>query len=55
MKGLTRKQKGFVKDYAQSGNGTQAALNNYDVEDGKTKVEIITIASFNVYYMSWNV
>ena len=44
MKGLTRKQKGFVKDYAQSGNGTQAALNNYDVEDGKLPKERVAAA-----------
>lgn len=29
---LTRKQKGFVKDYIESGNGTQAALKNYDTD-----------------------
>lgn len=28
---LTKKQKGFVKDYVETGNGTQAALNNYDI------------------------
>lgn len=28
---LTKKQKGFVKDYIKTGNGTEAALNNYDV------------------------
>lgn len=31
FKGLTKKESGFVKDYAKSGNGTQAALNNYDI------------------------
>lgn len=30
---LTKKQRGFVKDYVESGNGTQAALKNYDVKD----------------------
>lgn len=27
---LTKKQRGFVKDYLETGNKTQAALNNYD-------------------------
>lgn len=30
---LTKKQEGFAKDYLETGNGTQAALNNYDTED----------------------
>lgn len=30
---LTKKQKGFVNDYVKTGNGTQAALNNYDTDD----------------------
>ena len=30
---LTKKQRGFIKDYAESGNGTQAALKNYDTEN----------------------
>lgn len=29
---LTKKEKGFVKDYIKTGNGTQSALNNYDTE-----------------------
>lgn len=29
---LTKKEKGFVKDYVELGNGTKAALNNYDTE-----------------------
>lgn len=29
---LSKKQKGFVKDYIATGNGTQAALKNYDIE-----------------------
>lgn len=28
----TKKQRGFAKDYVESGNGTQAALKNYDVK-----------------------
>lgn len=37
---LTRKQKGFVKDYVATGNGTQAALNNYDTENEHTAASI---------------
>ena len=33
---LTKKQAGFVKDYLETGNGTQAALKNYDT----TKPEV---------------
>lgn len=33
---LTKKQKGFVKDYVETENGTQAALKNYDTNDYKT-------------------
>ena len=29
---LTKKQRGFVKDYVATGNATQAALNNYDIQ-----------------------
>lgn len=35
-KALTKKQKGFVKDYAKTGNGTQAVLKNYDTTDYAT-------------------
>jgi phage terminase small subunit len=31
-KDLTKKQKGFIKDIIETGNATQAALNNYDIE-----------------------
>lgn len=41
-KSLTKKQKGFVKDYIATGNGTQAALKNYDTEDYKTASVIAT-------------
>ena len=30
---LTKKQKGFIKDYIATGNGTKAALKNYDTTD----------------------
>jgi len=33
---LTKKQKGFVKDYIATGNGVQSALNNYDTDDYST-------------------
>lgn len=33
---LTRKQKGFVKDFIKTGNGTLAAKNNYDVANDLT-------------------
>ena len=36
MDKLSKKAKGFVKDYIETGNGTQAALNNYDTKDYST-------------------
>lgn len=30
---LTKKQRGFVKDYLETGNGTEAAVRNYGVKD----------------------
>lgn len=30
---LTKKEKGFIKDYVETGNGTKSALNNYDTND----------------------
>lgn len=33
---LSKKQKGFIKDYIKTGNGVQSALNNYDTKDYKT-------------------
>ncbi len=45
---LTKKQKGFVKDYVKTGNGEKSALNNYDI-DGKDKENIArSIASQNL-------
>lgn len=41
-KKLTKKQRGFVKDYVATGNGTQAALANYDTEDPVTAAAIAT-------------
>jgi len=36
---LSKKQSGFVNDYVLTGNGTQSALNNYDIE-GKNPEKI---------------
>jgi len=33
---LTKKQRGFVNDYADTGNATQAVKNNYDVKNDLT-------------------
>lgn len=33
---LSKKQKGFIKDYIKTGNGVQSALKNYDTKDYKT-------------------
>ena len=35
-KNLSKKQKGFVKDYVRTGNGVKSALNNYDTKDYST-------------------
>ena len=40
MQKLTKKQRGFVKDYVKTGNGTQSALNNYDTKDYMTANQI---------------
>lgn len=36
MEKLTKKQRGFVKDYIETGNGTQSAMKNYDTESENT-------------------
>lgn len=36
MEGLTKKQRGFVKDYVKTGNGVESALENYDTKDYST-------------------
>ncbi len=43
-RGLTKKEKGFVKDYVKTGNGTQAALKNYDTTDENTAAVIASTA-----------
>jgi len=42
MDKLTKKQKGFVKDYVETGNGTQSALKNYNVKDETVASSIAT-------------
>ena len=42
MDKLTKKQRGFVKDYIDTGNGTQAALKNYNIE-GKNPEGIASV------------
>ena len=47
-KKLTKKQKGFVKDYVKTGNGTQAVINNYKIKS-INKVDVAkSIASENL-------
>ncbi len=41
-KRLSKKQRGFIKDYVETGNGTQSALKNYDTKDYKTASVIAT-------------
>lgn len=48
MDKLTKKQQGFVKDYIATGNGTQSALNNYDIESDKPEKVASVIATENL-------
>jgi hypothetical protein len=45
---LTKKQKGFVKDFAIDENGTKAALNHYDIEGKQPEKIAAAIASENL-------
>lgn len=45
---LTRKQRGFVKDYVLTENGTQSALNNYDIESKDPEKVASVIATENL-------
>lgn len=45
---LTKKQRGFVKDYLATGNGTQAALNNYDIQSKEPERVASVIAAENL-------
>lgn len=45
---LTKKQRGFVKDYAETENGTQAALKNYDIESSNPENVAKAIATENL-------
>lgn len=47
-RGLTKKQRGFVHDYLKTGNGTLAALNNYDIEGKDRNNTASVIASENI-------
>lgn len=40
MDELTKKQRGFVKDYIETENGVQSALNNYNTTDYNTANQI---------------
>lgn len=42
LQNLTKKQRGFVKDYIETENGTQAVLNNYDAKDETVASSIAT-------------
>tara|TARA_R110000868_G_scaffold403694_1_gene681192 strand:+ start:143 stop:559 length:417 start_codon:yes stop_codon:yes gene_type:complete len=42
MTKLTKKQKGFVKDYVKTENGTQAVMKHYDVKDETVASSIAT-------------
>lgn len=45
---LTKKQRGFVKDYVATGNGEKAALNNYQIESSNPGNVARSIASENL-------
>lgn len=45
---LTKKQRGFVKDYIKTGNGTKAALNNYDIESDSPETVASAISTENL-------
>lgn len=45
---LTKKQRGFVNDYVETGNGTLAALNNYEIESKKPESVASVIAAENL-------
>lgn len=45
---LTKKQRGFVKDYVETENGTQSALKNYDIESPQPEKVANAIAVENL-------
>ena len=45
---LTKKEKGFIKDVLKTGNGTLAALNNYDIQAKDPENTAASIASENL-------
>ena len=46
--GLTKKEKGFIKDVVETGNATLAALNNYDIESENKENVAAAIGSENL-------
>lgn len=45
---LTKKQRGFVNDYVATENGTQSALNNYEIESDNPEKVASVIATENL-------
>ncbi len=45
---LTKKQRGFVKTYVETGNGTKAALTNYDIKSPDKERVAASIAAENL-------
>lgn len=45
---LTKKQKGFVKDYVKTGNATLAVINNYEIESVNKRDVAKSIGSENL-------
>ncbi len=45
---LTKKQRGFVKDYIRTENGTRAILNNYDIDSPNKRDVAKSMASENL-------
>lgn len=47
-KDFTKKMKGFADDYLETGNGTQSALNNYDIKGKNPRKTASVIAVENL-------
>ena len=45
---LTKKEKGFVKDYIKTDDGTQAVLNHYDIQGKNPKMMASVISNQNL-------
>lgn len=48
LRKLSKKQRGFVNDYVIDENGTQSALNNYDIQSNKPEKVASVIATENL-------